>query len=181
MRDITDYVVALRQAGRDAFLTEHNHPVLLLRDDDSPLAPSADNATQTHIKLDQLKARLQHEERWLVLPVVNRPGALLSTQISVGRSPSSDLCLQFSDVSSFHAYFTLRGGQVQLTDAQSKNGTTVNGLRLQSRLPVAVPDGALIAFSLHQAIFYTAQSFVDHISRLAASKLSEPIRKGQTE
>lgn len=60
-------------------------------------------------------------------PIVLTPGALL-----VGRDPEADLQLQVSGVSRKHARITVAlGGDVEVADLGSKNGTFVNGRRVE--------------------------------------------------
>ena len=62
---------------------------------------------------------------------------LLSTSdraITLGRSPKCRIVLSDPSVSADHAEIRLEDGGVRITDAKSKNGTIVNGVRL--------PEGA---------------------------------------
>nr|WP_076388695.1 FHA domain-containing protein [Vaginimicrobium propionicum] len=49
-----------------------------------------------------------------------------SEVVTVGRSPKSDIFLDDITVSRHHATFTMKDGQVTLTDQKSHNGTYVN-------------------------------------------------------
>ncbi|MBI3724278.1 FHA domain-containing protein, partial [bacterium] len=68
--------------------------------------------------------------------------------VAVGRDPQANQ-LAFDpfkdvDVSSRHAQFIVTGDQLTITDLNSKNGTFVNGNRVNGQTPV--PDGAIIQF-----------------------------------
>ncbi len=52
---------------------------------------------------------------------------------SIGRLPSSDVCLAASEVSKRHAILTIRARQLCLEDLASKNGTYVDGERIAGR------------------------------------------------
>jgi pSer/pThr/pTyr-binding forkhead associated (FHA) protein len=69
--------------------------------------------------------------------------------VVVGRNPSmADVVFypdEASSISRAHATFTLEGGQYQLMDNGSSNGTRVNGQPLMPRMPVALRDGDQIA------------------------------------
>ncbi|MCB9638708.1 MAG: sigma 54-interacting transcriptional regulator [Myxococcales bacterium] len=70
---------------------------------------------------------------------VERP--LARQALTIGSSPSNDLCLPMPYISSFHCRLYQRDGRYFLRDLDSKNGSWVNGLRtMESELP----DGAEI-------------------------------------
>src|SRR6266853_3372780 len=64
----------------------------------------------------------------------NRP------QLSVGRSPDSDVRLDGLQISNHHARFMRTNGSVILEDAGSTNGVYVNGERITARRPVQLAD-----------------------------------------
>lgn len=53
-----------------------------------------------------------------------------SGRITIGRSPSCDICYKNAFVSSKHAELIINGGEVYLNDLGSSNGTFVNGRRV---------------------------------------------------
>ncbi len=59
--------------------------------------------------------------------------------VVVGRSPSSDIVIAESYVSSTHARFTIQGPALVLEDMNSTNGTFVNGKLIVE--PVTLRDG----------------------------------------
>ena len=61
----------------------------------------------------------------------------------LGRDPDLALCFDSSKVSRHHARLQVEGGRVTLEDLGSKNGTSVNGHRLEA--PVVLSDGDEIA------------------------------------
>ena len=73
--------------------------------------------------------------------------AAYADRVSVGRAVNKDLVLRHGSISKFHAWFQIdEVGEVSLTDAGSKNGTTLNGEALSPRMPVMVSDGDRIRF-----------------------------------
>jgi DNA-binding NtrC family response regulator len=54
----------------------------------------------------------------------------LVTSLKVGAAPSNDLCLPDRGVSRNHAEFTLRDGRVWVRDLGSRNGITLDGVRV---------------------------------------------------
>src|SRR5262249_39273406 len=73
----------------------------------------------------QLLARLSFEAR---------------PQLSVGRSPDSDVRLDGLQISNHHARFVRTNGSVSVEDAGSTNGVYVNGERISGRRPVQLSD-----------------------------------------
>ncbi|MEK7663221.1 MAG: FHA domain-containing protein [Actinomycetota bacterium] len=56
--------------------------------------------------------------------------------ITIGRSPDSSLVIQDDYTSTHHARLEIRGGSWLLRDLDSTNGTTLNGARVTSPVPV---------------------------------------------
>jgi hypothetical protein len=65
--------------------------------------------------------------RWMVLALDWTGGC---DQLSLGRSRGSDVVLSDPEVSRRHAQLRFRDGKWILEDLQSRNGTTVNGVRV---------------------------------------------------
>ena len=63
---------------------------------------------------------------------------------TVGREPSSTVCINDSSVSRGHARITIASGQATLEDLNSKNGTQVMGEALKA--PRLLNDGDEIEF-----------------------------------
>jgi pSer/pThr/pTyr-binding forkhead associated (FHA) protein len=61
--------------------------------------------------------------------------------LTVGRHRDNDIVLRDNSVSRHHACFTKEGENLVVTDKGSKNGTIVNGLRVES---VRLEDGDVI-------------------------------------
>jgi predicted component of type VI protein secretion system len=70
------------------------------------------------------------------------PVPLLRTELTVGRRPSCDICLDFSNVSGKHCVFRMVNNVWHVRDLGSTNGTTVNGSKLMSEHTV-MPDDEL--------------------------------------
>jgi pSer/pThr/pTyr-binding forkhead associated (FHA) protein len=66
----------------------------------------------------------------------------LRSVTSIGRSPSNTLVISDTYASSQHALLTQREGQWWLEDRNSRNGTVVNGRRIEE--PTVVSSGDII-------------------------------------
>lgn len=86
----------------------------------------------------------------LVLPVEKVPGLKnpFAMGITVGRVETNDIVVDDGSVSRFHAWLQRdeRTGQWALTDAESKNGTWVDGRQAGPRERVVLRDGAVLKF-----------------------------------
>ena len=56
----------------------------------------------------------------------------------------TDFCLEYPTVSRLHARFSVENGEASVTDLNSRNGTTVNGKKVEANETVPVADGDTI-------------------------------------
>jgi len=68
--------------------------------------------------------------------------------VSLGRTANNDLVLDYEQVSKVHAYFRVAPGTAQLYDAGSRNGTWLNGKRLEGPALLARGDQLAVGESL---------------------------------
>jgi hypothetical protein len=84
--------------------------------------------------------------------------------ITVGRTGNNDVVVADVSVSRFHAFFQLRGDEVALADAGSRNGTTIDGEPLEPRGPGTVLEsGSVIGFGHTEFLFLDAGDLWDHL------------------
>jgi hypothetical protein len=109
------------------------------------------------LDLAGLVQRLASGHRHLVW-VARRPTSTASrgNRISLGRALSADIILRHSSISKFHAYVGQEDGTWHLVDAESKNGTLLNGARLAPRRREALEIGDQISFGSIEAVFLDA-------------------------
>lgn len=86
-----------------------------------------------------------------VVWIRKRTGGVFSKLIGVGRTRNNDIVLPFEDISKYHAYFSPDddGDALSVADAGSKNGTFLNGVRLDAKKSAAIRSGDAIAFGKH--------------------------------
>lgn len=75
------------------------------------------------------------------------PIPLLQARVVVGRRPSCDIVLEFSNVSSQHCELLYEQGHWKMHDFGSSNGTKVNGVRYDQRW---LNPGDEITFAKHK-------------------------------
>lgn len=105
-----------------------------------------------------------------------RPPA--SGKLVVGRSPSADVSIPDSQVSSKHAELSEQGGRWQIVDSSSTNGTFVEGRKIPAGSPQPLSDTLPVRFGPDAAfMFLTASSFLPIFRRIQEKLTSEePIR-----
>lgn len=91
-----------------------------------------------------VRGQRKKDKIWTVA-VEKGPKELRGVQISVhgpitiGRSPSADICIAAEYVSSLHARFLLMGQNLFIEDNNSLNGTSVNGNKIKE--PTSLRNG----------------------------------------
>ncbi len=85
--------------------------------------------------------------------------------ITVGRTEHNDVVIAESSVSRFHAYFQLdpKSNVWKVVDADSKNGSWVNGQKLAGSKAEPLPDGAHLRFGDINLRFYNPSTFVAYL------------------
>ena len=83
---------------------------------------------------EPLISKNRHDSEALKLVVLGGPSEglerALTSSLSVGADPSCDLCLRDRGVSRTHAEFRWQEGRAWVRDLGSRNGTTLNGVRV---------------------------------------------------
>ena len=102
----------------------------------------------------------------IVFPIVKNQENAFGRGITVGRTGNNDVVLDDGTVSRFHAWFQRETeGRYIVTDAGSKNGSFVGGVRLTPRRPSPVSDGARVRFGHVELTFYLASGFTKVLAR----------------
>jgi pSer/pThr/pTyr-binding forkhead associated (FHA) protein len=102
----------------------------------------------------------------IVFPVVKNQENAFGRGITVGRTGNNDVVLDDGTVSRFHAWFQREtDGRYTLTDAGSKNGSFVAGVRLTPRRPSPIADGTRLRFGQVELTFYLASGFTKVLAR----------------
>jgi hypothetical protein len=71
----------------------------------------------------------------------------------IGQAASNDIVLDDDTVSTTHARIEYAAGEWQLVDLESRNGTFVDGKRLQPNVPFPLVDGADVTFGAVKLVF----------------------------
>ncbi|HUH05322.1 MAG TPA: FHA domain-containing protein [Kofleriaceae bacterium] len=123
---------------------------------------------------------------WLIDPW-GVPHALRRSRTTVGRRSEADLTVLSASVSRDHAELGASEGGWVVRDLGSRNGTEVDGVRVQGRAPLA--DGARLRFGEANFIVRTAEvampsiddRSLETVQASPASSIRYGIRHGETE
>ncbi|MFW5920210.1 MAG: FHA domain-containing protein [Polyangiales bacterium] len=183
------FVEEHRAQGAEAFRRRHDDPVLV-REDSGPDWEDDDRSYQTGFMAREELRRTTRQSLRAILgdqdeddapsdpaqPAVNevyvvakREGAPFQDRIGIGRAPNTDVCIPLSRISKYHAFVTREDGRYYITDAGSKNGTTVAGETIEAKQPANIPDGARVHIGPYPFRFYTPDGF----ERLVASRAAQ--------
>lgn len=149
---LTDMIAAFLEGGRESFLESYPYPVVVT---DEPGGGREDAEAHFHT-LAKRPSETEHGNRAnRVLAQVGRWAFLLrkksrfASMVTLGRAAGSDIRINVSSVSKFHAYFThvARDQAWYLSDANSSNGTFLGGQELPaSHGKVKLENGVLLRF-----------------------------------
>ena len=152
-RPLDEYLSSVRDLDQATFL-QRSAPYLLLIQ--TPGVADLDQVTSAAGGL------VSGGRELVVVPVAKRAGANTSTDmITVGRTPSSDVCLTNPGVSKFHAYFVYQSRAIYLVDANSLRGTFYGDHRLSPNSRLPLHSGAAVAFGPLKGTILSAKDFYE--------------------
>ena len=160
------------------FPERHPHPWLVLS---AELRPKGDLTLRTNLYSIDGKPledeALEDVADLAAVEVQKGPGNAFGLGITVGRTRNNDIFINDERISRFHAFFQQKEGVWVLSDAGSKNGTFVDGSRLDPRRAKPLPERAIIDFGGFRARFLSTTPFVELLRRAAISKPPRPSKK----
>jgi hypothetical protein len=158
MTRLADLISSAEKVSLDDFVATWPDPLLLHPDhnETGPISGFQTQAVDTTASRIETRLGLATSPALQVTFLRKRPGGLFPDRVSVGRTRTNDVMLNLSNLSKFHAYFTWdpETETCQLTDANSTNGTFLNGERLKPRETVTLVDRALVGFAQHHFRFH---------------------------
>jgi hypothetical protein len=159
-----------RSSSRNSFLEEFPGGFLAvevrLREPDMPaltmrfkVSPALQDATDIGINSP-------------VRPILKDPTLLpvrkvqdtFADMITIGRTANNDLVLADISISKFHAYVTVTEDGIRVSDAGSRSGTEVDGIKLAPRgAPAVLDNGSRIRFGYVDCQYVTASALWDSL------------------
>ena len=148
---VQDMIQLFLEGDQEAFLEAYPYPVIITDDpgeegEDASfhtIAKLPDSTTSAGEKADRVLAQVG---RWAFQL---RKKSRFASMVTLGRAANSDIRVNISSVSKFHAYFThvARESAWYVSDANSSNGTFLDGAELpSSHGKVKLEDGSLLRF-----------------------------------
>lgn len=129
--------------SHERFLERVAEPHLLLFFPPKGAEPGDTPFTTMKIRFDQA---LTPETRAFVVPVRKAEGNAFGMMFTIGRAPNNDMVIKHPAVSKFHAYLRQNGDNWTLYDADSMNGTAIDGQRLAPEKSYPLRDGQVLQF-----------------------------------
>lgn len=162
----------IAQGNLEEFLAKFPHPFLISENEE--LTEESDSfqtvTANRHTAISPASSRgLRLDSKFV--PVCKKKRGKFSNMISVGRTTSNDLTFNHTSISKFHAYFIQKNeGTWFLQDANSSNGTFVNGQRIPAEAPTPISDGMTVQFSPDTRFrFFTARGLYKDLHNNMAS------------
>jgi serine/threonine protein kinase len=101
------------------------------------------------------------------LPVYSLAKSGDDKRVSVGRSRTADVTMNLERLSKIHAYLRPTSkGDLEITDAGSKNGTFVGHSRLEPGTPTRIKDGGTVHLGPYPFRYFTPKGFCAWLERM---------------
>ncbi len=95
----------------------------------------------------------------------NHPKNPFAMGVTIGRIESNDVAIDDASISRFHAYFQEQKGAWHFCDADSKNGTWLDGLKLASSQKSKLKDRSRIRVGNIDLVFMLPATFLAHLKQ----------------
>jgi pSer/pThr/pTyr-binding forkhead associated (FHA) protein len=86
-------------------------------------------------------------------------------RVTIGRTQNNDIVLDDPSVSRFHCWLHEETAGWNVSDAGSRNGTSVSGRRLSPKMPMGLSNGTRLKVGSVELQFHTAQGFLDVLKK----------------
>lgn len=141
----------------EQFAAKHPYSFLLLRigdeDDSDEWTFKTTTVSTRRTPTEEQGVMRRSLNQFRVFPITKSADNPWAGRISVGRARNNDIALAHKSISKLHAHFITEAegdgdgdGELKLSDAGSRNGTKVNGDRLESGSAAGTKPGDEITF-----------------------------------
>ena len=163
---LKDYKKQQVECDCETFFRQYDHPFLIF-DTAKTQGQESERAFETLcISADQLVNDMQKPlvttESAQVFRLVNKGANSFQGSLKIGRAINCDFVIPNGAISKLHGYFTkdMKTQTYFLKDADSKNGTYVNNIRMLPGQEKMLKDGDKISFGRQIGfLFFTPQGF----------------------
>ena len=140
-----------------AFRAAFVHPVLIWKA--PPSVASGETWQGTHPGAGPARP---HEGEALVFDVVKDPSKknAFPMGVTIGRIDTNDIAIDDASVSRFHAWMQSDANGWILCDAESKNGTFFEGVRLLAKQKIPIKDKAKLKFGEVEVTFFSVAAMI---------------------
>lgn len=162
-RSLTN-VASLFLQDKDTFRKALKHPVLIWKA--PPREMSVESWQGTHAGSGPTRPR---DGEALVFDVRKDPTKknAFAMGVTVGRIDTNDVSIDDVSVSRFHAFLQEEAGGWVLSDADSKNGTFCDGVRLAPRQKLPIKDKSKLKFGEVEVTFLGVEGLIAMMEKMA--------------
>ncbi len=153
------------ELGRDEFLAQIQEPYLLL----IRSSTQSDSGSGFHtVKFTKEAVDQAAGGQANLIPVRKRAdGNAFGIMITMGRASNNDLVIPNQKISKFHAYFRQMGSTWRISDANSRNGTFLNGVEVPKDQGTEIVSGNRIKLAKTvELIFFDPPGLYDHLHKV---------------
>ncbi len=110
------------------------------------------------VQFDPARVAKERDEA-RILPIQKREDSnAFGLMITLGRANNNDLVINDSRISKFHAYFRQVGDEWSVSDANSRNGTSVDSVEIAPEASHPIPSGSVITLSKDLDLIFLSPS-----------------------
>ena len=158
--DAAEHYRQLLTLGRDAFLAAAAPAAFVRYRGDGSASTGATTLTIEDETIDETvqleRAGAESGEELALYPIAKKAGASFPDRITIGRTSNNDITLPEHSVSRLHAYVKPQGEGWVVADAGSKNGSWLQGAKLEPRRERELPSRAVLRIGEIDLTFYRA-------------------------
>ena len=157
------FVQAFAQKSREEFLEKVTVPHLYFLN----LRDASQTAGFKTLDIKSGVRRLDFSRDGILPLEKDTSGNSFGMMITLGRAKNNDLVIPDKEISKFHVYFRQLGKQWTITDANSRNGTMVDGVRIPPDRTLNLRSGATIVFcEVLRAVFLEPEDLYTMLQEL---------------
>lgn len=164
-----EFVRAHAGQSLEDFLDEVRDPHLLIPSLVPTAAAADEPATFATMRFTPGPPRSVRDGAMIIPVRKRRDSNAFAMMITLGRAPNNDLVIPDQRVSKFHAYFRRLGQQWTINDANSMNGTWVDGQPIPSDRSAPLRSGSSIRIAeTLELVFLEPQAVHERLKALSA-------------